>query len=239
MTKKLKHILPAYSILDHFSLSEDTLNELINCVTELEEQFETTIEVNKKLCAVHNDLTHSSYSSFYQIGLTDSSADNQSITFEELDNINEALNIGTKTQVHRRKKKLSTEDNNPMNESTFTVKTPTYYKYQPLFDKILKQLKGTPTRIRLVKLKAGENITPHIDYDPSYSLRIIIPIIADSNCVNLFWVKNQILSTTFSPGKAYFLNTGFKHAVINYSEKDRYTLMITLKDLKDIEHLLT
>lgn len=238
MTKKLKHLLPTHSVLEHCSLDENTLQEMIQCVNELSSEFKTTIEVNKKLCSVHNDLTHSSYSSFYQIALTDTNVENDEISFEELDKINKKLNSGSQVENYRLKQKLSTEENNPMNESTFIVKTDTYKRYQSLFDKILNKLKGTPTRIRLVKLQAGASITPHIDYDPSYSVRVIIPILSEKECVNLFWVKNNVEAITFKPGNAYFLNTGFKHAVINYSDKDRYTFMITVKTTKDIDHLL-
>jgi hypothetical protein len=238
MTKKIKHLLPASSILEHCSMDQNTLNELIQCIAQLQSEFKTPIEVNKKLCSVHNELTHTSYKNFYQISLTDTSADNEEVTFEELDKINEQLSAGSMVDSYRRKQKLSTEENNPMNETTFTVKTETYKRYESLFNKVLGQFRGTPTRIRLVKLEAGASITPHIDYDPSYSVRVIIPIMAEPECVNLFWVKNKVEAINFAPGNAYFLNTGYKHAVINYSDKDRYTFMISLKDTKDIDHLL-
>jgi hypothetical protein len=238
MTKKLKHLLPTHSILEHCSLDDDTLQEMIQCINELNDEFKTTIEVNKKLCSVHNDLTHTSYSNFYQIGLTDTNAENEEVTFEELNRINIELTAGSTTENYRLKQKLSTEENNPMNESTFTVQTDTYKRYQSLFDKIVNKFRGMPTRMRLVKLKAGASITPHIDYDPSYSVRVIIPILSEKECVNLFWVKNKVEAVTFKPGQAYFLNTGFKHAVINYSDKDRYTFMITVRTTKDIDHLI-
>ena len=238
MTKKLKHLLPASSILEHCAMDEATLRELVECITQLQSEFKTPIEVNKKLCSVHNELTHTSYKNFYQISLTDTSADNQEVTFEELDKINEDLTAGSMIDSYRRKQQLSTEENNPMNETTFTVKTEVYKRYETLFNTVLNKFKGTPTRMRLVKLEAGASITPHIDYDPSYSVRVIIPIMAEPECVNLFWVKNKVEAVNFTPGNAYFLNTGFKHAVINYSNKDRYTFMISLKDTKDIDHLL-
>jgi len=238
MTKKLKHLLPASSILEHCSMDEATLNELVECIAELQSEFKTPIEVNKKLCSVHNELTHTSYKNFYQISLTDTSADNEAVDYEQLDKINQELTAGSMVDSYRRKQHSSTEENNPMNETTFTVKTETYKRYENLFNKVLGKFRGSPTRIRLVKLGAGASITPHIDYDPSYSVRVIIPIMAEPECVNLFWVKNKVEAVNFTPGNAYFLNTGFKHAVINYSNKDRYTFMISLKDTKDIDHLL-
>jgi hypothetical protein len=239
MTKKLKHLLPAYSVLEHCSLDDKTLAEMRNCVSELSDQFKTTIEVNKKLCSVHNDLTKSSYDNFYQISLTDSEVENDYVSPDQLAAINTELNSMSAAENLRLKKKLSTDDTNPMNESTFIVKTDTYNQYKTLFDKVLGQFKGAPTRMRLVKLCAGASITPHIDYDPSYSVRVIIPILTEKECVNLFWVKNNIESVSMENGKAYFLNTGYKHAVINYSGHDRYTFMITLKNTNDIEHLLS
>ena len=238
MTKKLKHLLPASSILEHCSMDEATLNELVECIAQLQSEFKTPIEVNKKLCSVHNELTHTSYKNFYQISLTDTSADNEAVDYEQLDKINQELTAGSMVDSYRRKQQSSTEENNPMNETTFTVKTETYKRYENLFNKVLGKFRGSPTRMRLVKLGAGASITPHIDYDPSYSVRVIIPIMAEPECVNLFWVKNKVEAVNFTPGNAYFLNTGFKHAVINYSNKDRYTFMISLKDTKDIDHLL-
>ena len=67
--------------------------------------------------------------------------------------------------------------------------------------------------------------------DHKFRQKVFIPIISEKECVNLFWVKNNVEAVTFTPGNAYFLNTGFKHAVINYSDKDRYTFMITLNAL--------
>ena len=88
---KLKHLLPACSILEHCSMDNNTLTEMVLCINQLESEFKTPIEVNKKLCSVHNELTHTSYKNFYQISLTDTSADNEEVTFEELDKINEQL----------------------------------------------------------------------------------------------------------------------------------------------------
>jgi hypothetical protein len=172
------------------------------------------------------------------VSLTDASVENDPITTDELDIINKEINSGSSTENYRLKQKLSTDEGNPMNESTFTVKTDIYNRYQMLFDSVIDKFKGTPTRMRLVKLGAGASITPHIDYDPSYSVRIIIPIISEKECVNLFWVKNNVESVSLEPGKAYFLNTGYKHAVVNYGTSDRYTFMITLKNTDDIDHLL-
>ena len=90
-----------------------------------------------------------------------------------------------------------------MNESTYTAKTKIYDKYAEIFDSIFSKIKGVSTRARLVKLSSGSNVTPHIDYDPSYAVRIIIPIIADNECLNVFWVKNIIYNKFIGMNEYY------------------------------------
>lgn len=239
MTQKIKHLLPTHSIVEHLQLEPSLLAELQTCVCELETEFKSALEVNKKLCGVHYDLTNEVYKNFFQISLTDSELPNEEVTIDDLEMIDKEFHKEGKIKGMRQKKMLSTDENSIHNEATFVHKTETYKRYAPLFDKVLSKFKGTPTRIRLVKLGAGHSITPHIDYDPSYAVRIIIPVFAEPECVNLFWVKNNIESVLFTPGNAYFLNTGYKHAVTNFSKHDRYTFMISIKGTEDINHLMT
>lgn len=231
---KLKHRLPTYSVIDHLCLNALLLSELEKCIVELNDEFKSVLEVNKGLCGVHHELAKSVYDNFFQIGLTDSINENKPITIDECEVIHDALH----TSGYRHKQSLVIDKNSVLNESTYTVKNDTYNRYAPIFDKIIEKFKGKPTRIRLVKLGTGTSILPHIDYDPSYAVRIIIPIFADSECVNLFWVKNNVECVTFIPGNAYFLNTGYKHAVMNFSKHDRYTFMISVDGTEDINHLI-
>jgi hypothetical protein len=236
---KLKHRLPTYSVIKHLCLEDDLLSDLINCVNELNSEFKSVLEVNKGLCGIHHELSKSVYDNFFQIGLTDSTVENKDITLDECEIVHEGLHKSGVLSNHKRKQSLGVDTSSVMNESTYTVKTDIYKKYSSIFDRITNKFKGTTTRIRLVKLEAGSNITPHIDYDPSYAVRIIIPVIADAECVNVFWVKNNVEAISFIPGKAYFLNTGYKHAVMNMSKHDRYTFMISVNGTEDIDHLLT
>jgi hypothetical protein len=235
---KLKHRLPAYSIIEHLCLENDLLEDLIKCVNELNNEFKSVLEVNKGLCGIHHELSKSVYDNFFQIGLTDSTLENKEITLDECEVVHESLHHNGVLSNHKRKQSLVVDATSVMNESTYTVKTEIYKRYSSVFDSIINNFKGKPTRIRLVKLEAGSNVSPHIDYDPSYAVRIIIPIIADPECVNVFWVKNDVEATTFVPGKAYFLNTGYKHAVMNMSKCDRYTFMISINGTEDIDHLI-
>ena len=235
---KLNHRLPSYSTIDHLSLSQTQLESLITCVHELESEFKSVLEINKELCGIHHDLASKVYENFFQISLTDSTAENKSITMEECEMVDETLHNNSIVKNYRKRIELTTNNDSPMNESTYTAKTKIYNKYAEIFDSIFSKIKGKSTRARLVKLSSGSNVTPHIDYDPSYAVRIIIPIIADNECLNVFWVKNNIETVAFIPGKAYFLNTGYKHAVMNFSKNDRYTLLISINGTEDINHLL-
>lgn len=238
MTVKLKHRLPAYSVLEHLTLDQSTIDRLAQCIHELNNEFKSVLEINKGLCGIHHELAKSAYDKFFQISLTDSNLENKDVTLDDCQIVYDELHSGTRAESIRRKKAVSQSGASTMDESTYTKKTEVYDRYSALFDAVFAKFKGKPTRIRLVKLAAGSTITPHIDYDPGYAVRVIIPIIADSECVNLFWVKNNIESVAFVPGNAYFLNTGYKHAVVNMSKNDRYTLLISINGSEDIDHLL-
>ena len=235
---KLKHRLPSHSVINHLSLTPVQLESLINCVHELESEFKSVLEVNKELCGIHHDLASKVYDNFFQISLTDSTVENKSTTIEECEVVDEDIHSRGLIKSYRKRIELTTDSSSPMNESTYTAKTKIYDNYAEIFDSIFSKIKGKSTRARLVKLSSGSHVTPHIDYDPSYAVRIIIPIIADNECLNVFWVKNNIETIAFTPGKAYFLNTGYKHAVMNFSKHDRYTLLISINGTQDIDHLL-
>jgi hypothetical protein len=235
---KLKHKLPAYSVIDHLCLEDELLVELIDCVTNLNSEFKSVLEVNRGLCGIHHDLSKSVYDNFFQIGLTDSTVENKHISLDDCEVVHNSLHDSGVLSNHKRKQSLGLDADSVMNEATYTVKTEIYKRYSHVFDRIISKFKGNTTRIRLVKLEAGSNVSPHIDYDPSYAVRIIIPVIAEAECVNIFWVKNNVEAIAFVPGNAYFLNTGYKHAVINMSKHDRYTFMISIDGTEDIDHLL-
>lgn len=237
MPKHLKHQLPACSILDHLCLDEITLTELRNCLSKLNGRFVSVFEVNKELCGIHHSLASKVYDSFFQIALTEPEVCTET-TIEDCKVLASKINQRSITKSVRLKKELSNSLNSSFNELSYTKKSKVYEEFQPLFDKILNPLKSRPTRIRLVRLAAGATVPPHIDYDPSYGVRVIIPIVSSPECLNLFWVKNNSQSFHLEPGKAYFLNTGYKHAVVNLSDKDRFTFMITVDGTEDICHLI-
>jgi len=236
--KSLKHKLPAFSVIEHLNLEELLLEELVNTVHELEAEFVSVLETNKKLCGVNHEFARSVYENFFQISLTDSEFNADNVDMKLCENTYNDIHKHSKSNSIRNKKFISEQSGSALNEREYGKLTDHYTRYRSIFDKVLSKFKGKTTRVRLVKLNAGTSLTPHIDYDPSYAVRIIIPIIADSECVNISWVKNEILSTTFVPGKAYFLNTGYKHSVVNFSKNDRYTFLVSADGTEDIDHLL-
>ena len=238
MKKNIKHKLPAYSILEHLSLNDDMLRQLQACVKELDSEFVSVLEANKNLCGIHHQLAKDVYDNFFQVALTESGS-SKDVSMDICEDNFKEIHEGSATQSLRRKKYLSSQQDSSFNELSYSKKTPIYKKYQETFDRILEPVKGKPTRIRLMRLAAGSNVPPHIDYDPSYAVRIIIPIFSPSECVNLFWVKNELQMQSFKPGRAYFLNTGYRHAVENRSNEDRYTMTITIDGTDDIEHIIS
>lgn len=235
---KLKHLLPPFSLLENIVLNKELMLDLQHLVKNLDDQFKPLIDINKTASQIHRNLVEDSYENFYEIALTDTALSNNDIDFSKLNSLDQNLDLGSRAKSFRNKKELMFTDTSLLNEALHNVKTEYYMQYQNLIDQVVNQFKSKPSRIRLGKVFAGKHISPHIDYDPGYKVRIIIPIISDKDCINMFWVKNEIISTTFNVGNAYFLNTGYKHAVMNFSKNDRYTLMISLEDHKDIEHLL-
>ena len=235
---KLKYKLPLYKELDHLSINSDLLSQCKNLVIELDHEFKSALEVNRELCKNHPELTLTAYENFYQIALTESKVENMSMNTEKfVDDTNMFYNDG-KYSSARTKNKLINDQSSSWNEHVFDKKTELYIKHQSLFDNLLSKFRSPTTRIRLVKLLPGGVITPHIDYDPSYAVRVIIPIFTSELCINMFWQKNDIISTSFKEGVAYFLNTGFRHAVINFDSKPRYNFMITVNGTEDIRELL-
>lgn len=227
----LKHKLPLCSEVEHLFLTHKELEFCQNLFFKLDNEFKSALEANSQLCRFHNSLTNETYSELLQINLTDSIHENANLDLEDFNNQESLGSYKTKMQ-------LSKNINSVFSEHSFTKPSDTYNSNKDFFDDFKKKFKSPPTRMRMVKLPAGKNITPHIDYDPSFAVRIIIPIQSNKDCLNLFWNKKHIETINMEIGKAYFLNTGFRHAVCNLSNEVRYTLMITINGYKDIEHLM-
>lgn len=103
------------------------------------------------------------------------------------------------------------------------------------FKEITDQFIAPVTRVRLTKLPPKKDLIFHVDYDPSYAVRVVIPIYTNKQVKNLFKWKGQDKSYFLEEGKAYFLNTGIEHAVINESNDPRIALIFSLDGQEDIQ----
>jgi hypothetical protein len=213
-------------------------------VSELTEKWVNVFQANRGLCATHNELAESNYHHFRQINLT---------YFEPT--LNEFLDLGElrtecktistseelgNTRSRRHKTKVDRLDNLPpaMNEHNWYHPLPVY-ENSYMRQAIESQFKSTPIRVRLTRIEAGKYLTPHIDYDPTYAVRIIVPISGTENVTNVFWPKNQRVECNMdSDGSAYFLNVGYKHSVEHNGTEDRIALMFSLPTQEDISSLL-
>jgi|TARA_B100000242_G_C42912666_1_gene423150 hypothetical protein len=186
------------------------LDELRAATNKLAGEFKDVRSANPMLCDNHMELVESVYDNFEQINLT---------TPSEI--LPHTLSI--KERLKRKEEHL------------YNVPTPEYKG--SYFEKIVKQCKSPASRIRITKLAPGKMIPFHVDYDVNYGVRCIVPIFGGNNVVNLF-KRDKLEAYTLEDGTANFLNIGFKHAVINMSNRPRIALMFTLNGTKDIEKLL-
>lgn len=220
VTKKLKkYDLPLIKEMSHVDIDS---NELKQYTADLHDKFTDVKSTNKSLCAVHEKLVKDVYKNFHQISLTTLRPE---VTAEiEIDDSGSKSN-----EIKDRLKKAKSVTS--INEHLYDYRTDLI---DERIDKILNQFKAKVSRVRLVKLDPNTSIPPHIDYDPSYATRVIVPVIAPKECVNVFWYKNEIKSFYLEEGKAYFLNTGFRHAVMNWSNEPRITFMLSLDGQEDL-----
>lgn len=112
---------------------------------------------------------------------------------------------------------------------------PTDFYRDSYFAEVVGRFRARAIRVRLARLPARSILDPHIDYDPSYATRVLIPIFSNPMAFTVVWRRNQPAFYALpADGHAYFLNTGFKHGVVNFGETDRIALMISLATQEDL-----
>lgn len=221
MISKLKYKLPDIVKLP-FKFDIDRLQQEL---LPINHKFVGVLAANGTLCANNHELVKSVYDHFEQINLTVFNAQSSEISLEQCENTN-AMN-----SARRRLRRVDIDAgldernyNSPTNEFTGTY-----------FEEIVNTFKCPAIRVRLTKLVAGKSLVPHIDYDPSYATRIIIPIITNEKVINQFWRKEEYAEYHLpADGSAFFLNTGIKHNVVNNGDTDRIALMFSLDGTEDI-----
>ena len=206
--KRTKYKLPTHGELKHIDIDLDKLREATD---KLANDYVDVKTANKMLCDNHMALSKSVYDNFEQINLTELNGEELPYT----DSIKERLRRG--------EEKLYNKPNEKYIGS--------------YFEEIADQFQCDKMRIRITKLDPGTNVPMHIDYDPTYATRIIIPVYTNEKVINRFKVKGEIVETYLEAGKAYFFNTGFAHGVFNESDESRIAFMFSLDGQDDIECL--
>lgn len=187
------------------------LEKLQNETDKIIDKFIDVCSANPMLCDNHKNLVKSVYDNFEQINLTTPSS-----TMSFTSSIKERL---------KRKE-----------EHLYNIPTPDYIG--SYFHEIVSKFKSPASRIRITKLAPGKDIPFHVDYDVNYAVRCICPIYSSNDVIN-YWKRNgQIEKHVLQPGRAYFLNIGFPHAVYNKSDQPRIALMFSLTENEDIKQFL-
>lgn len=206
--KRKKYQLPVVAELTHIQIDLSLLKEAL---AKVNDKFVNVRQANPGLCDNHKVLAEEVYSHFDQVNLTTMRGEPLPYT----DDIKE--------RIRRRE------------ENLYRHPTPDFKN--SYFEYIVNQFKEPAMRVRITRLKPDTNIPHHIDYDPSYASRVIIPIITHEKVINEFRVKNEVQRYYLEAGKAYFLNTGFSHAVFNESPIERVAFMFSLDGQSDLENI--
>tara|TARA_Y100001963_G_scaffold41650_1_gene58334 strand:+ start:8182 stop:8922 length:741 start_codon:yes stop_codon:yes gene_type:complete len=110
-----------------------------------------------------------------------------------------------------------------------------FYKGSELQKHLTEAFKAPIIRVRYAKMIPGAVIPPHIDYNTTYAVRFIIPLKGTKGVRNVFWKGSEEFEYSMEPGKCYFLNIGFKHAVYHEGKEERVYLIGSLGGQQDIE----
>ena len=150
---------------------------------------------------------------------------------------NPSTDLGkSKTEVYKNKHERTNKLSPVGNEHMWDYDMP-HYTGSYIHKHIAENFKAESCRTRIHWLPKGKEIQPHIDYDASYAVRIVVPISGTDNVINAFWPKNQREEYNLkADGSAYFINIGYKHAVEHNGSEDRIALLFTLKSQEDVEN---
>jgi len=204
--KRTKYKLPTHGELKHINID---LTKLQAATDKLASEYVDVKTANKMLCDNHMALSKSVYDNFMQINLTEFGGDKE---LKYTDSIKERLRRG--------EEKLYNKPNDKYIGS--------------YFEEITSQFKCDKMRVRITKLDPGTDVPMHIDYDPTYATRVVIPVYTNPKVKNRFKVRGEEVETHLEAGKAYFFNTGFAHGVFNESDEPRIAFMFSLDGQDDI-----
>ena len=207
---------------------------------DLANDYGDVMETNKALCSNNHELVMSVYKHFKQINLTEFDPNGKAPTVESCEAMGKTAGTGdesiSKIAKYKLKSRLGKDLDPALNEHNYN--TPTDKYIGSYFQEVVESFKSDAIRVRLVRLDPGKTLTPHIDYDPTYAVRVIVPIFAEQEATNYFWRKGKEEAYHLEPdGSAYFLNIGFRHTVVNSGNTPRISLMFSLKDQSDLQEI--
>tara|TARA_Y100000592_G_scaffold95072_1_gene160878 strand:- start:250 stop:1065 length:816 start_codon:yes stop_codon:yes gene_type:complete len=207
---------------------------------ELANDYGNVMDTNKALCSNNHELVMSVYKHFKQINLTEFDPQGEAPTVESCEVMGKTAGTGdesiSKIAKYRLKARRGESLDPALNEHNYN--TPTEKYKGTYFQEVVESFNADAIRVRLVRLDPGKTLTPHIDYDPTYAVRVIIPIFAEDEATNYFWRKSkQEAYHLKADGSAYFLNIGFTHTVVNSGNTPRISLMFSLKDQSDLQEI--
>ena len=202
-----KHNLPSIA---RFDIDIDIAKLQQSC-DALANKFVDVMTANPNLCMNHEELIKNVYDVFEQINLTESNGELMEFTSD------------IKERIRRKEERL------------FNVPTAEYTG--SYFEHIVNQFKSPAMRVRITKLAPGKQIPYHVDYDPTYAVRVIVPIYTNKDVKNLFKRQDNVEEYYLEAGHAYFLNTGFSHSVENNSNEPRIALMFSLDGQDDLDNI--
>ena len=226
----LKHYLPLYCPLSKYQFDIERIRKEAD---SLSSYWTNVLMSNKELSFNHRLLIERIHQHYEQISLTVCNSSEPIISYKDIKHLKLSNDYTQKLSRYRKyKSKLSKRfDKSELDERNYNQITPLYKN--TYIRSCVESLGGAPIRVRLVKLKPKQEVNWHIDYDPSYAVRLVLPIYTNPKVLNFFKRKNKIQKTHIPDnGVPWFLNTGFPHRVVNGGATDRILLLFSLIDCK-------
>ena len=153
--------------------------------------------------------------------------------FDDVLNLNDEISYFTSLDIKKGKYEIDYSGLDNRNAQDLPNEPKTFEN--SYFKKITDQFIAPVTRVRLTKLPPKKDLLFHVDYDPSYAVRVVVPIYTNKHVKNLFRWNGKEENYFLEHGKAYFLNTGIEHAVVNESNEPRIALIFSLDGQADIQ----
>ena len=233
--RKLNNPTPARITNVHFDMEY-----LRQEVQMLNDKWVNVYQANRGLHTTHEDLAAANYHHFDQINLAylePSLNDFLDISDRrsECKAISQSDVLGD-SQVMLYRTKINRLEHLPpaMNEHNWYHAWP-IYQDSWIRSEIEKQFKAKTIIVRLTRLRASKHLTPHIYYDTTYAVRMVVLICGTEGVKNVFWPRNQREEYNMpADGSAYFLTVGYKYSVKHNVPDDRLALMSSLATQEDV-----